>query len=180
MQIQCQIRFIICPFSDYAEKYYISSPVSSPVSFLTQMPSVLMILHLLRGQKPLNRKFPTGSPDMLWLKPCNFFSPSVLYLSIYPQNYGKYCGYAGPKCIGTLGSLLSNINPPHLHSSLRSLINIYYFLSSLCTAWQCSTALGLVAVESGVAKGSTKRCNAPLHFQVTPDHASHRNCCFPS
>lgn len=181
MQIQCKIRFIICHFSDYTEKYYIPSSVSSPVSFLTQMPSVLMILDPLRGQKPLNRKFPTSSPDMLcdWSPAISFLHLLYIYLSTHKMM--KNTVDVGPKCTGTLGSLLSNINTPLSHSSSISLvIDIYYFPSSLCTACHCSTALGLVAVEPGVAKGSTKRWNALLHFQVTPDYASHRKCCFPS
>lgn len=159
MQIQCKIRFIICPFSDNTEKYYISSPVSSPVSFLTQMPSVLMNLHLLRGQKPLNRKFPTSSPEML----CDR-SPANL-CCIYPSTHKMMRNIvdAEPKFIGPLGSLFSKISHPHWHSSFISpVINIYYFPSSLCAAWQCSTALGLLAVEPGVTKGNIKR----FHFQL--------------
>lgn len=173
MQIQYKIRFIFCSFSDSTEKYYTSSPVSSPVSFLSQMSSVLINLHLLRGQKPLNRKFPTSSPDMLcdWSPAISFLHLSCVYLSTHKMM--RNIMDAGPKCIGALGSLLSNINSPHLHSSFISLvINIYYFHPSLCRAWQWSTALGLVAVEPGVAKGSTKECNVLL---VTPDHAACRN-----
>lgn len=177
MQIQCKIRFIICPFSDSTQKYYVSSPVSSPVTFLTQMPSVLMNLHLLRGQKPPNRKFPASSPEMLcvWSRAFSF----VHLCCIYPSTHKMMRNIvdAGPKFIGVLGNLLSNISPLHWHSSFISpVINIYYFPSSLCTAWQCCTALGLLAVQPGVAKGNTKR----FHFQVSPDHASHRNCCFPA
>lgn len=182
MQIQCKMKFIICPFSDSTEKYYISNPVSSPVSFLTQMPSVPLNLHLLRGQKPLNRKLPTSSTDMLcdWSPAISLLHLCCIYLSTHKMM--RNIMDAGPKCIGVLGSLLNDINPPHLHSSFLSLvINIYYFPPSLCTAWQCSTALGPVAVEPGVTKENTKRCKALLHFQATPDNESGRNfCSFPS
>ena len=83
---------------------------------------------------------------------------------------------AEPKCIGALGSLLSNITSPYLHGSFVSVvIHIYYFPSSLCTAWQCSPALVLVAGEAALAKGNTKRCNALLHIQASPDHPSGRD-----
>lgn len=63
---------------------------------------------------------------------------------------------AEPKCVGALGNCLSKIISPHLQSLfIMVVIHIYYFPSSLCTAWQCSIAL--VAGEAGTAKGNTER-----------------------
>lgn len=137
-----------------------------------------MNLHLLRVQKPLNRKFPTSSSDMLcdWSPAISFLHLCCIYLSTHKMMRNIMA--AGPKCIWALGSLLSNINPPHLHSSFISLvINICYFPSPLCTAWQCSIALGLVAVEprgapGGVMPFCTSRLPLTMH-QAGISTASH-------
>lgn len=165
----------ICSFSDITEKYSVSNPVSSPVSWLPQIPSVLMNFHLLRGQKPLNRKFPTSSTDMLcgWSSAVLFHHLCCIYL--FTHKMMRNIMDAESKHSGALGTLLSNITSPLLHSTFISVvIHIYYFPSSFSTAWQCSRALGPVAGEAEAAK-NTKRRNALLHIQASPDHPPGRD-----
>lgn len=112
-----------------------------------------------------------------WSSAISFLHLCCIYLSTHKMMRNIMA--AGPKCIWALGSLLSNINPPHLHSSFVSLvINICYFPSPPLP----SLALLHSPGSGGCgAKRSTKRCNALLHFQATPDNASGRNFhCFPS
>lgn len=160
-------RFTLCPVSDSTEKY----SISSPLRWLPQMPSVPMNLHLLRRQKPVNRKFLTSCTDRLCV-----WSSAILFLHLCciclcTHKARKNIRDAEPKCVGALGSLLSNITSPHLHSSFISVvIHIYYFPSFLCIAWQCSTVLGLMAGEAGAAKWRSKGHNALLHIKSSPNN----------
>lgn len=120
--------------------------------------------YLLREQMPLNRKFLINSTDRLcvWSSAILFLHLCCIYLCTHKAR--RNIRDAEPKCVRALGSLLSNITSPRLHSSFTSVvIHIYYFPSFLCIAWQCLTVLGLVAGEAGAAKWKSKAHNVLLH-----------------
>lgn len=139
------------------------------------MPSLSMNFHLLRGQRPLNRKFLTSSTDRLrvWSSAILFLHLRCIYLCT--DKARRNIRGSEPKCVGAPGSPLNNITSPHSHSLFISIvIHIYYFPSFLCIAWQCSTVLGLMAGEAGAAKWKSEGHNALLCISSSPNNSLSR------